>query len=115
MDAGEEPLHQKFRFGPLFRASYSSLTLVSTNLRRVQAPEIGEAPTASCLPKIISVSRAKPRDSDRGSLAHVADFYIPTIPASSTGPRGSLGQHHPDVKRLSNSSPILRCFGRFER
>ena len=85
MAAGEERLHQKFRLGPLFRASYSSLPLVSTNLPREQAHEINQAPTARPFPKITCVSHAKSRGSDRRSLAHVANIHIPTIPANSIG------------------------------
>ena len=32
IDAGGDRLHQKLRFGPLFRASYSSAELDATNL-----------------------------------------------------------------------------------
>jgi hypothetical protein len=32
IDAGGDHLHQKFRFGPLFRASYSSPEFDATNL-----------------------------------------------------------------------------------
>src|SRR5882762_10468053 len=38
MDAGVDRLHQNFRFGPVFCASYSSPALDTTNLPPEQAP-----------------------------------------------------------------------------
>ena len=83
MCAGGDRFHQNFRFGPLFRESYSSPALVSTNLPRGQAPEISEAPTARSFPLPRPSSRAKSRElilSARGLLADVAVSRIPIIP-----------------------------------
>ena len=83
MCAGGDRFHQNFRFGPLFRESYSSPALVSTNLPRGQAPEISEAPTARSFPLPRPSSRAKSRElilSARGFLADVAVSRIPIIP-----------------------------------
>ena len=44
MDAGGDRLHQNFGFGPLFRASYSSPALDTTNLLEEQARQTILAP-----------------------------------------------------------------------
>ena len=83
MCAGGDRFHQNFRFGPLFRESYSSPALVSTNLPRGQAPEITEAPMARSFPLPRPSSRAKSRElilSAHSFFANVAVSRIPIIP-----------------------------------
>ena len=73
MDAGVDRLHQNFRFGPVFCASYSSPAPDTTNLQPEQTPRDRQSPLTGSFRLTGPVSRVKSREigfSECGFLPH---------------------------------------------